>query len=201
MKGTDPRAKAVKSIIDAAYPVSDKSFRLLAQLFEYQSISKGELFIQRGRPNKQEYFILEGICRSYLINPEGEEITISFFQAPAVLSPHITRTKNERSLLYFQAITDLEAACFSASALVDLMIENLEIRFFANFVLRNELIQKVNKEIGLASLTAKERLLRFREDFDALENKIPHPMIASYLGITNISLSRLRRDLAGSPGK
>jgi hypothetical protein len=76
------------------------------------------------------------------------------------------------------------------------MIENLEIRFFANTVLRNELIRKVDKEIGLASLTAKERLLQFRAWYDSMENKVPHPMIASYLGITNISLSRLRRALA-----
>ena len=78
----------------------------------------------------------------------------------------------------------------------ELMINNLEIRRFGNAVLRNELTRKVDKEIGLASLTAKERLLKFREQYPMLENLIPHTDIASYLGITNISLSRLRRDLA-----
>ncbi|MCB0556265.1 MAG: Crp/Fnr family transcriptional regulator [Phaeodactylibacter sp.] len=188
--------KVIKIIFDEVYPISGQSFRQITQLVEYKTIPKNEVFIQRGRTNSSEYFILEGICRSYLVNPDGDDIMISFFQAPAVLSPHITRTKDGLSLLYFQAITDLQVAYFSEKALVELMIENQEIRFFANTVLLDELIRKVEKEIGFASLTAKERLIRFRAVYDGLENKVPHPMIASYLGITNISLSRLRRDLA-----
>ena len=62
--------------------------------------------------------------------------------------------------------------------------------------MQNELARKVDKEIGLVSLTAKERLLKFRAQYPLLENLIPHPIIASYLGITNISLSRIRGDLA-----
>jgi CRP-like cAMP-binding protein len=190
------KEKVIKAIFDEVYPVSDRSFQLITEMVEYSSIPKSEVFIERNRPNDSEYFILEGICRSYLLSPNGDEITIHFFEAPTVLSPHITRTKNGLSLLNFQAITDLTVASFNEKDFVDLMIENLEIRFFANTVLRNELIRKVDKEIGLASLTAKERLLQFREWYDSMENKVPHPMIASYLGITNISLSRLRRALA-----
>ena len=77
-----------------------------------------------------------------------------------------------------------------------ILINNLEIRRFGNTVLRNELARKVDKEIGSASLSAKERLLKFREEYPLLENLIPHTHIASYLGITNISLSRLRSNLA-----
>jgi hypothetical protein len=54
----------------------------------------------------------------------------------------------------------------------------------------------VEKEIGMASQTAKERLIKFREDYPILENLIPHTTISTYLGITNISLSRLRNELA-----
>ena len=97
--------------------------------------------------------------------------------------------------MYFQASTDLEIATINASDFQNLMITNSEIRNFANTVLQNELILKVEKEIGLASLSAKERLIKFRERYKILENLIPHTEIASYLGITNISLSRLRRDL------
>ncbi len=76
------------------------------------------------------------------------------------------------------------------------MIENIEIRTFGNLVLQNELKSKVEKEIGLASLSAKERLIEFRKKYKILENFVPHTDIASYLGITNISLSRLRKELS-----
>ncbi len=192
------REKVIKNVFNEVYPISDRSFHLMTQVVHNQTIAKNEVFIHRDRRNEFEYFILGGVCRSYLLNPDGHDITISFFRGPTVLTPHITRTKNEVSLLNFQAITDLEVAYFSEKALVDLMIDNLEIRFFANTVLQNELIRKVEKEIGLASLTAKERLVELRATHQNLENEVPHPMIASYLGITNVSLSRLRRELTGA---
>ena len=76
------------------------------------------------------------------------------------------------------------------------MSTNMEIRQWGNFVLQKELMEKVEKELSQASMTAEERLLHFRQKYPTLENQISHPIIASYLGITNISLSRLRTKLS-----
>lgn len=176
--------------------LSTDAFRLLSDTIRYQTIAKDEVFIKKGSVNTQEYFLLEGVCRSFLYNPDGDDITISFFQGPAVLSPHTIRTNNDTSLFYYQASTDLTLGSLSAPAFLNLMIHNLEIREFGNAVLRSELIRKVDKEIGLASLSARDRLLHFRSAFAMLENLVPHGQIASYLGITSISLSRLRGDIA-----
>ena len=186
----------IKEIINATYPISNNSLNEIESLLELVEYNKGETFIKKGRRNLNEYFLLEGVCKSYLINPEGEEITISFFNEKSLLSPYTTRTQGEISVLNFQALTNIKLATIDAKAFEKLMIDNLEIRNLGNTVLRVELSKKVDKEIGLASLTAKERLLKFREQFPMLENLIPHTDIASYLGITNISLSRLRSDLA-----
>ncbi len=188
--------KMIKEIINSIYPISVNSINEIEDILEFKSVDKGDTFIKRNKRNTNEYFILEGICRSYLISPEGEEITLSFFTSNSILSPYSTRTKEGISQLNFQALTDVKLSSMNAFKFEELMINNLEIRRFGNTVLRNELTMKVDKEIGLASLTAKERLLKFREQYPMLENLIPHTDIASYLGITNISLSRLRRDLA-----
>ena len=182
----------LKEIINSIYPLSDKSFKMIEDLVENEFYDKGATFIDKNKRNEKEYILLNGICKSYLINPKGEEITITFFDSNTVLSPHTTRTSNGLSILYFKALTKVEFATINSSAFEHLITENSEIREFANTVLRKELGRKVDKEISLASLTAKERLIKFREQFKAFENLIPHTDIASYLGITNVSLSRLR---------
>jgi CRP-like cAMP-binding protein len=184
-----------RNILLSICPMSEISLEAILDIVEFIEFQKDEVFIEKSKRNSYEYFVLEGVCRSFLLNPEGEEITISFFTDSSVISPYTTRTSNGFSNLNFQALTPLKLGVMDASRFEEFMVENLEIREFGNRVLRKELNQKVEKEIGMASLTAKERLLRFREKYPILENLIPHTTISSYLGITNISLSRLRNEL------
>lgn len=185
----------VKNIINQYYPISEGAFIELEQLLAFETHQKGDTFISKNKKNNKEYFVLNGICKSYLISPDGEEITISFFVEGKVLSPCSIRTQKGVSNQNFKALTDIELASINANEFEYLMMNNAEIKTFANTVLQNELISKVDKEIGLASLSAKERLIQFRNQYPMLENLIPHTDIATYLGITNISLSRLRKDL------
>ena len=184
-----------RPLVNKVSPISERSLDLISDLILVEVYEKGDVFIDRGKKNNKEYFVYEGVCRSFLLSPEGEEVTISYFLEGSVLSPNKTRTANQISHLNFQALTRLTVASLNADKFEQLMINHIDIREFGNMVLQNELLAKVEKEIGLASLNAKERLLLFREKFHFLENLISHADIASYLGITNISLSRLRREL------
>jgi len=184
-----------RPLVNKVSPVSEESLDLISDLILLEVYEKGDVFIDRGKRNNKEYFVYEGICRSFLLSPEGEEVTISYFLEGGVLSPNKTRTANQLSHLNFQALTKLTVASLNADKFEQLMINHIDIREFGNMVLQSELLAKVEKEIALASLNAKERLILFREKYHFLENLISHVDIASYLGITNISLSRLRKGL------
>ncbi len=184
-----------RPLVNKVSPVSEGSLELMSDLIVVEVYEKGDMFIDRGKKNNKEYFVYEGVCRSFLLSPEGEEVTISYFLEGGVLSPNKTRTANQISHLNFQALTKLTVASLNADKFEQLMINYIDIREFGNMVLQIELLSKVEKEIGLASLNAKERLILFREKYHFLENLISHVDIASYLGITNISLSRLRKEL------
>jgi len=187
--------KEIEEIIKSIYPLSVNSRNQVVDLIEFGEYEKGNCFIEKEKHNYHEYFLLDGICRSYVLNPEGEEITIAFFIPGTVLSPYVTRTVNGISNLNFQALTDIKVGIMDASEFLGLMVDHLDTREFGNMVLKLELQNKVEKEIGHASLTARDRLLKLREKYPLLENLVPHTTIATYLGITNISLSRLRKEL------
>ena len=185
--------KLHKAIDKYSSNLTQKSRASLAALCIEKTFANGSILLKPRKSDQSEYILLSGIARTFLLNAEGEEITLSFFEKNTILPPYVTRTENGKSLLYCEALTDCTFAQIHAKAFESLMIENLEIRDFGNSVLRQELLYKVHKEIRMASWPAKERLEQFRKDFSMLENRIPHPMVASYLGITNVSLSRLRK--------
>lgn len=186
-------SKLDKSIGAYTSHVSQNTRQQLAAICIEQKLKKHSILLKPNQTDDSEYILLQGIARTFLQNTEGEEITLSFFEDNTVLPPFVTRTDNGKSLLYCETMTDCTFAKIDAKDFESLMIDNLEIREFGNTVMRQELLNKVGKEIRMASWSAKERLEQFRKDFSMLESKIPHSMIASYLGITNVSLSRLRK--------
>ena len=191
-------AHVIKDITDRVYPLSRQSLELIESELTIEEYNKKELIIESDSWNRKEYFILEGICRSFLINPLFEETTLSFYTDNTVVTPNLARTVEGKSLYNLQALTSVRLASISVSVFEQMRIDHEEIRNFGQTVMRNELIKKVDKEMGLAALTASDRLIKFRDTYPMLENLIPHPHIASYLGITNITLSRLRKNLSGT---
>lgn len=191
-------AHVIKNITDKIYPLSRQSLELIESELMIEEYNKKELIIESDSWNRKEYFILEGICRSFLINPLFEETTLSFYTDNTVVTPNLARTVEGKSLYNLQALTSVRLASISVSVFEQMRIDHEEIRNFGQTVMRNELIKKVDKEMGLAALTASDRLIKFRDTYPMLENLIPHPHIASYLGITNITLSRLRKNLSGT---
>mgnify|MGYP003885263733 FL=1 len=163
---------------------------------EVQEIAKGTSFVRRGQVNEHEYFILRGICHSYAVDGINTSVSLAFYTSKSILSPHVTRSENNISNTSVETLSGVLVGKVLASTFLELMIHNIEIREFANQVLRNELIRKTNREVDMVSLSALERLLKFRKQHPMLENQISAPRLASYLGITSISLSRLRGQLS-----
>lgn len=182
----------LKSIINNVTATPTQSIQKILDLASFAQLEKGDFLFKKEAHNHLEYFVLEGIGKTFLNSPEGEEITISFFMPNSILPPFTTRSIDGRSTLFGQAITPMKIASVDAHLFENLMIEDLGVRHFANTVLRHELMQKVQKEIELASLTGIKRLESLRSRFPNIENLVPHSDIASYLGITTISLSRFR---------
>lgn len=186
----------LKEILHYYQPINNHAINAVAQITEVIEFEKSSLFIKKNSIDSFEYFVMHGVCRSYIFNTEGKDVTIGFYDEGRVLAPNITRTQNNHSTMNFECLTDCVLGRFLANEFQNLMNQSTAVRAFGHNVLQSELSHKINKEIYNASLPAKERLLKFREKYKMLENRVYHPHIASYLGITNISLSRIRKELA-----
>lgn len=128
------------------------------------------------------------------MNDKGEIITTGLYMGPRVITPHFARTVNNKNIFSLQALTNVVLLEIPVRQLDELRYNVPEFRLFGQNVLENELAVNLKTDIDYRSLTAKEKLTLLRNAFPGIENLVPHQVIASYLGITNVSLSRLRKE-------
>jgi CRP-like cAMP-binding protein len=158
-------------------------------------LHKDEYFSEAGKIAKQVGFILGGIVRVCYYNNKGEEITKYFIEENNMVVD-LTSFDNEiPSSSYVQAITDCRLIVFSRQDWQELLNTIIGWDTIVRKIISKALLQKVERISPLLSEDATARYSRFLEIYPAVANRIPLSYIASYLGITQSSLSRIRKNI------
>lgn len=186
----------LSGILNTYAPVSPNGVHLILENGSIEPYSKNEIVFHEKRFNAFEYFQFEGISHRFNMDADNLPLTTGIYQNEIVIPPHFARTTNSQSIFTLQALTDCTYLKIPAGTFRDLSDQNQQIRMFGRAVVEKEFIRSLNFEVLFRSFSAKDRLLYFRDNFPTLENIIPHTVIASYLGITPVSFSRLRNDLS-----
>ena len=155
-------------------------------------LNKGAYLTRQEQPETDEFALLEGCMVSSICDQDGKEVSVGFYVGPCVVTPNIARTRDGVSLVSIVATTDTLLARIDSDLLSSRMISSEPVRNWANGVLRDALSRKVEREWCLAALKGAERLIWFRQAFPGYEDIFPHMLIASFLGITPVTMSRLR---------
>jgi CRP-like cAMP-binding protein len=184
--------QALLAIANALAPLDEAAIAPLLQTITVQRLAPGEALLRAGEPGAREFFVLDGVLKSWVGDAQGREVTLAFHVGPGVLTPAIARVVDDRSRVHCQALTAAVVAGFEASLLLDCMLRVPSVQRWGDAVMRAELMRRVDREWALAALPAMERLQHFRAQFPGLVARIAQHHIASYLGITPVSLSRLR---------
>lgn len=155
-------------------------------------LDKGAFLFQQDETETSEIILLDGCLASSIFDQDGNEVCVGLYVGPCVVTPNIARTRNGVSRVALLAIEDVSIAQIESEQLTDLMVADETVRTWANGILQEALSQKADREWCLAALKGAERLLWFREVFPGYESVFPHTLIASFLGVTPVTLSRLR---------
>jgi CRP-like cAMP-binding protein len=163
-----------------------------AALWKTRLIRKGAFLTQQGEKETQEYILLDGCATSQIHASDGTAVCVGLYHGPSVITPHIARTKAQLSRVAIEATTDLLVAQMDAERLVEEMIRAEPVRNWANAILQDALARKADREWCLAALRGADRLAWFRDNYPGYEALFVHTSIASFLGVTPVTLSRLR---------
>ena len=173
-------------------------------LFEHSVIKeydRGDFILSAGETCTHRFFIERGAIREYSIDPKGKEHLLFFAVEGWFLMNVDSVFFNLPSRHFIQAIEPTRLLLINENQLQRLVREDTDFADFDRRLLY-EHIQMLHRRITLLqSASAEERYLEFIKDFPEVPLRVPQSMIASYLGITPESLSRIRRELAGRNSK
>ena len=158
-------------------------------------LRKEEYFSEAGKIPRHVGFILKGVVRFCYYNNKSEEITHSFVEENNFVSDQQRFESQVVASEYIQAETDCEFLVFSKKDWDDIGDTIVGWKDIEHLLLKNCLLKTIERRSPLVSEDATTRYLSFIDHFPGLINRVPLSHIASYLGITQQSLSRIRRNV------
>lgn len=167
-----------------------------AALFEAKELPKHSLLLKEGLV-ANAYLVLEsGFLRAFTHNTEGEEVTTAFYAPGQVVFEVASFFRRIPSKENIQALTDSHGWMLSFENLNHLFHTHIAFREFGRMVLVKSFAALKDRMLSQITETAEQRYLFLLEKNPDIFQQAPLKHIASYLGITDTSLSRIRKELS-----
>ncbi|GBF20654.1 MULTISPECIES: Crp/Fnr family transcriptional regulator [Arenibacter] len=176
--------------------IAEPEFQLLIKKVEFRNIEKGEVLLRPGEVCRHSFFVENGLLRSYTVDDAGKEHIIQFGSENWIVSDRSSAFFNEPSDLFIDAIEDTEVVLISSDFINEASEISSSFRNYNQIALQNHIRHQQKRINLLLSASAERRYMNFIKLYPDLTLRVPQWMIASYLGITPESLSRVRKELA-----
>ncbi len=190
--------KRLATFLRSMTDIPDTEMDKALALFHLSKFRKNHFFIRAGEIPDRLGFLTSGLLRLYYISDSGAEFTKSFCVEGDLVAAYSALLQGEPSKLFIQALED---SCLLVSDYLSyqgmaaqhpcwqIINRNIAERLF---------IKKEKRESSLLLENAQTRYIKFLEEYPGLENRLKQHVVASYLGVTPVSLSRIRAKLRKS---
>ncbi len=176
--------------------VSLANAKEIADQFIPKQILKNQFHLSEGQLCDEYLFLETGFMRAYAHNLDGNEVTTNFYSGNQLVfevSSFFNRTRSKENV---QALTDCKGFFISYQQLNMLFHTLPEFRDFGRSILVKGFASLKNRVLSMITETAEERYVQLIKTNPEIFQYAPLKYIASYLGITDTSLSRIRKEFA-----
>ncbi|AUD05571.1 Crp/Fnr family transcriptional regulator [Spirosoma pollinicola] len=175
--------------------VTQTGLDTIAGHFEEMDFSKNEYLLKQGKVSGY-YYLAEGFVRAFTFDPNGNEITTFFYPQGRVAFEAASFFLRQPSTENLQAITNCKVYATSFEKLNLLFHSVPEFREFARAMLVKEFVAYKQRTLSMINKSAEERYSSLIADNKEIFQHAQLKHIASHLGITDTSLSRIRKEFA-----
>ena len=182
--------------INEIITLTDEEFNYCRTAFTPRKLRKRQYLLQEGDVGKYQAFVEKGLLRSYKIDDKGVEHILQFAPEGWWVADLYSFFTDEPSSFNIEALEDSEVLLINKSSW-DMLLQNVpKFERYFRVLLQNNLVATQRRLMGSLSETAEEKYLKYTQTYPDCMERVPQHMIASYLGITRETLSRIRKQLS-----
>ncbi|HIP13258.1 MAG TPA: Crp/Fnr family transcriptional regulator [Arcobacter sp.] len=189
--------------LDILYPILNKisyiskdTWSDVSRHFKSKSLKEGEHLFYIDDKIEDFYFLIDGVARYYYFKDNGKEFNKSFAQKQGHLISSISSvTQGSGSPFSVEILADCTTIYISYADFINLGAKYKEWNTLTLKIYENLIIKKERRESDFLLLSATQRYENFLQEYEKVALLVPNYHIASYLGITEVALSRIRKEL------
>ncbi len=175
-------------------PFSHDELNDILSHFEKEYVQKNQVLIKEGQVCNKLYFVEQGIGRSYYLKQDGKEVTQWFFGVGNFMSSADSFFQQSPSFYYLEILEDSILYSISKVKLDLLLAKYHRMEKFIRLLSMEMFTKIIHKLNAVQFQTSKERYDYMLSEFPDISNRVPLGYIASYLGMTQETLSRIRKN-------
>ena len=189
------QAKTLATVLDQLMPCTGAAKQAFARALNPVSFSKGKYLVRAGEPNGGVYFINRGLVRFVYSTEDGKEFNKSFAAEGEFVGCLRSMLTSQPCRFSIQALEDCETLLLTNDHRQALYEKYPECERLGRLLAEQLALKKEAREAEFLLDSAEKRYRTFLADFPHLLGRLPQYHIASYLGITDVALSRIRRKM------
>ncbi|WP_431133442.1 Crp/Fnr family transcriptional regulator [Psychroserpens mesophilus] len=181
--------------LQSKFNISKETFVILKNLSTEKTLKTGDYIIEQGGMSNKLYFLTSGLMSSVRVSEAGKEYTKNIYSPINFVGPLSSILTKKPSQLAYEALTDCKGYEVDYEEFFGLTETIIEISNLYNRVLEYLFLVYERKQLESISLNATERYQLLKSKIPDIDQQIAQYQIASYLNITPVQLSRIRKDL------
>lgn len=175
-----------------------EDYEVISKAHTRLQFQQGAMLLKTGNTAKEFYIIEHGLFRSFLFDYNGNEITTDFYCSNEILIESFSLFQRMPAKENFQAVTEAVVWSIEYERFQELLQKAEGLREWGRTWATNQLFIQKQRSINLLTMSATDRYLSLIKEKPEVIKLCPLKFIASYLGITDTSLSRIRKDISNA---
>lgn len=175
-----------------------KDYELLVKAHNKIEVKQGTILLKEGKTAKEYYIIEKGLFRSFVYDYNGKEITTEFYCPKDLLIESFSLFHRSPSMETFQALNNGIIWKIEYKTFQQLLGEIEGFREWGRNWATQHLFTLKKRSLNMLTMNATDRYLNLLQEKPQIIQQAPLKQIASYLGITDTSLSRIRKEIASN---